>query len=246
MLQEIFPIAVTIYNLYSLNFQDNLELQTANPLHPWAICIAFIVLAAKLAIGCDQEAVLELFKRQYQVDWLEWAQTQFSNAHILSAYPLQSAEVRKTAYCRKHFISIGSTSTLFAPQVIKQSPKILSPYLKYLRETFFSSFSAPEGLSEYQATLFRLSERLMAAQSSQEANVESTRQSVAISNGAASVGRFQYVGKRSPMALTPFGPNYVALLSVCSIKTWIAPHLLAEVSKFDIGGMFLCFSGGLS
>ena len=42
---------------------------------------------------------------------------------------------------------------------------------------------------------------------------------------------FEHIGKRkaAPTSVMPLGPDYAALLSVCSLKTWIAPHLLAEV-----------------
>ena len=116
-------------------------------------------------------------------------------------------------------------------QVLRQSPEIVSPYLKYLRETFFSSFSPPEGFTDYQAPLFRISERLMEEQSQHnELSIEAPGNPIAKVDRPVSSSQLQYSGKRSSIALTLFGPNYIALLSVCSLKTWLAPHLLAEVS----------------
>jgi len=122
-------------------------------------------------------------------------------------------------------------------QVLQSDPANLSPYLKHLREVFFANCSVPESLTEYHTTIKRISE-----------NVNSTRLNVPrAENVSAGVNTtisdqrtakeppigdgFAFSGKRilNAASVVPLGPDYAALLSVCSLKAWIAPHLLAEV-----------------
>lgn len=118
-----------------------------------------------------------------------------------------------------------------------------------MREVFFSSCSVPESLAEYHTTLKRFSQ-----------NLSSTRSNVAADNGGvlneasnqqlASVNlpigdAFEFAGKRTAgvTAVLPLGAEYAALLSVCAIKTWIAPHLLAEVNtNFEVAPFLLRYS----
>ena len=176
--------------------------------------MAFVILAAKLVCPLDgKECLLEEY--QCDIHWLSWAEKHFENMQILSAYPLQTTEI------------------------LKENAAALSPYLKYLRNTFFSSFAPLEGLGEYQTTLLRLSERLSLENSAGEAlPLESIPQFSPINASHAPKvpaplgGNFEFTGQQTNLAVVPLGAEYAALLSVCAIKTWISPHLLAEVKFF--------------
>jgi hypothetical protein len=207
--QKLFPIALTLHSIYGQSFEDNLQLRLSNPLHPWAVLMAFIVAAAKLAYKLDGKEPI-LSDVASTVDWLQWARSHFSEMQLLSAYPLKSAEV------------------------LQSDPAALSPYLKHLREVFFSSCSVPESLTEYHTLLKRFSEDITLARSNVAADrsEEINRTSRQPSNVDMCTGdSFEFAGKSRQNAATivPLGPEYAALLSVCSIKTWIAPHMLVEV-----------------
>ena len=92
-LQKLFPIAWTLYTIYGPTFEDNLQLRSSSsPLHPWAILMAFIIIAAKLACKLDgKEPVLTDVVND--IEWFQWSRSHFSKMQILSAYPLKSAEV---------------------------------------------------------------------------------------------------------------------------------------------------------
>jgi hypothetical protein len=94
-LQKLFPIASTLYSIYGPSYEDNLQLCSSTPVHPWAVLMAFVIVAAKLGYRIDgKEPVLSGIEQD--VEWLEWARSHFSTMQILSAYPLKSAEVNIT------------------------------------------------------------------------------------------------------------------------------------------------------
>ncbi|KAL4546410.1 hypothetical protein Ndes2526B_g01633 [Nannochloris sp. 'desiccata'] len=211
--EKLFPIASTLYAVYGPSFIENLQLRSSTHLHPWAVLMAFVVTAVKFGYRMDgKEPVLSGIAQD--IHWLQWARSHFSKMQVLSAYPLKSSEV------------------------LQSDPAVLSPYLKHLREVFFATCSVPESLTEYHTTVKRFSE-----------NVTSTRSNVAhadnisegvnrtvdqLSGGELRIGEgFAFAGKRilSAASVSPLGPEYAALLSVCSLKTWIAPYLLAEAAR---------------
>lgn len=60
--------------------------------------MAFAIVAAKLGYKIDgKEPVVSGIVQD--IDWLQWARSQFSKMQILSAYPLKSAEVNFTLMC---------------------------------------------------------------------------------------------------------------------------------------------------
>lgn len=188
-----------MYNLYGSHFAEQLQLRPAGQLHPWAAIMSFAVLAAKLTCRMDGRGPV-VKSSAHDVEWMEWAHSQFGSTQGLTAFPLESADV------------------------LTADASLLFPYLRHLRETLFSAFSPPEGLQEYQGTLLRLADSLRPPQTSTPAAAQETPAENPVNGG----DKFEYHGKRS-MLLTAYGPDFVALLSVCAFKTWIAPDLLAEV-----------------
>jgi hypothetical protein len=122
---------------------------------------------------------------------------------------------------------------------LQSNAAVLSPYLKHLKEVFFATCSVPQSLTEYHTTLKRVSQNVassllnvvQAPNNSSEEELTRTNHQPS-SADQRSGGAFEFAGKRiiNAASVLPLGPEYAALLSVCSIKTWIAPHLLAEVN----------------
>jgi hypothetical protein len=119
---------------------------------------------------------------------------------------------------------------------LQSDPAVLSPYLKHLREVFFATCSVPESLTEYHSTLKRIAENLVPTRSNMGGIASGSDEGNGTIDHLPGVqprigDAFEFAGKRNLNAasVVPLGPEYAALLSVCSIKTWIAPHLLAEV-----------------
>jgi len=110
-------------------------------------------------------------------------------------------------------------------QALQMSHQEISSYMEYLQETFFSSFSPPDGFAEFQRILGELANNLKTVPSP-----EPDALSVAHYNSSlVHEAEYQYFGERSRFTLPKLRPAYAALLAVCSFRAWIAPSILSEV-----------------
>lgn len=127
-------------------------------------------------------------------------------------------------------------SLSFRKQILKGDPKLLFPFLEYIRNKFLSNFQPAEPLEEYQAALLRLANEHKSHLDGTQGRVEfidPQPSQEALPSGRdhqrPSSANYQYVGKHSRIELTPLALEFAAILAVCSVRTWIAPDLLLDV-----------------
>lgn len=202
---EVFAVASHVYNVYGEDASSVLSCT----MHPWAHVMSIVVMAMRLICDMDgRKAVVR--KPHIEGKWVEWAKQLMARAPAMSFYPLSTQDA------------------------LQLDPSGLQQYLEYLHETFLLGRTVPSGMEELSRSLLQF------ARSSNESVpmeadaavdqlclltvVDTVDEDVLIEHADKAYG-----GSRSTFSC--LGVDYAAVITVASLRCWIAPSSLVETVR---------------